>query len=137
MYHFVCFDAMTELYGDETLHELLRELASTAQWRAMFPEDVSAGWHWIDSTHQVHYISNEATSAIADFLLQQNIDYDERPACSDEITPLETMEKWDPPGNQEEAITLGYLEASYDYYFIRPYCYHNLFGAFRSMPPAI
>ena len=137
MFHFVRFDEMTELYGDETLDELLREIANTAQWKAEFPVFVSAGWHWIDSTHQVHYISNVATSVIAAFLMEQNIPYDARPASSDETTPLDILETWELPGNQEEAISLGYFTAPVDYCFIRASCYHNPFGGFRSMPPAI
>ena len=136
-FHFIRFDAMTELYGDQTLHELLRELANTVDWKAEFPEDVSAGWHRIDSTHQVHYISNEATSAIAAFLMEQNIPYNARPASSDETTPLETMEKWDPPANQIEAINLGYLKSNADTCFRLSFCHYSKFGAFRSMPPVI
>jgi hypothetical protein len=137
MYDIIVFRDILQVIGDKGLNKLLSTLSQKDEWKKQFPILVSAGWHTTEDDKEIHYLKRETLSVLANFLYESDKSFQVRGAKSNEYSPIESFEEWDPPNNQEYAITAGYLQCPVGYHFIVPYYHRNAFGAWREMSPVI
>lgn len=129
---------MIALHGDQNLSNLLKDCSKQELWKEKgYTSKVSTGWQWSGRNRQVHYIRRDASPVIMGFLMAKGITLMMRSATIKDDIPLDEFEEWNPPGNQEAAITYGYLDAPLDYKFILPYYHFNAYGAWRAFAPEI
>lgn len=137
MYVIKVYHNIIEVRGDEDLFKIFYKLSRTENWKSKFPSIVGLGWHRANDNQQVHYFKREALSYICSYLFECKKDFFMRGAIASECIPTDDFEEWNPPMNQEAAITHGYLNVPTDYKFQIPYYHRNAFGAWREHPPLL